>query len=208
MGQEGSKKKKALKLLLASPPIVLMAQFLFALIISISLWSFVQEKEVCGVNRWGVKTLTDPEASKVRLRSIKTTIDSLRSIKPNRKIGATTPRFGAEFYSFQLNCGIREYSNEEDGDIHLILYDLKDTLKTFVAEIPDPKCPAVKDSKYASRYQKARDEFAKYKLPKKKVVKGEYRITGVFFFDKKHGVKGESPNGAEIHPVLTIKKMK
>jgi hypothetical protein len=172
------------------------------------IFPFQQEPEKCGVNRWGVKTLTDVDAKKVNFKSIKTSIDSLRSLKPDRKIGATVPRFGAEFYTFQLNCGIREYSNEEDGDIHLVLFDLKDTTKTFVAEIPDPNCPAVKGTKYAPKFQKCREDFEAYKLPKKKVLKGEYKITGSFFFDKLHNVKGAPPFGGEIHPVLTIKKMK
>ena len=170
--------------------------------------SFIQEPEKCGINRWGVKTLSDPDAVKVKMRPIKTSIDSLRSIKPDRKIGNTTPRFGTEFYTFQIVCGIREYSNEEDGDIHLILFDLKDTLKTFVAEIPDNNCPSVKGTKYALKFQRCREEFEKYKLPKKKVLKGEYKITGTFFFDKIHGVKGAPPFGGELHPVLTIKKIK
>ena len=107
-----------------------------------------QEPEKCGINRWGVKTLTDADAGKVKMKPIKATIDSLHSIKPDRKIGSTVPRFGTEFYTFQIVCGIKEYSNEEDGDIHLILFSLKDTNKTFVAEIPDPNCPSVKGSKY------------------------------------------------------------
>lgn len=167
-----------------------------------------QEAEKCGTNRWGVKTLTDSLASKVKMKPIKTTIDSLRGIQVDRKIGSRTPRFGAEFYSFQIVCGIREYINEEDGDIHLVLYDIKDTNKTFVAEIPDPKCPMVKGSKYESKFKKCREEIEKYKLPKGKIEKGKYELSGIFFYDKLHGVSGAPPNGGELHPLLTIKKLK
>jgi hypothetical protein len=40
------------------------------------------------------------------------------------------------------------------------------------------------------------------------MAKGVYVLTGVFFFDKMHGVKGAPPNGAELHPLLTMKKLK
>lgn len=184
-----------------------MRRILFILVV-LSLFGF-QEAEKCGINRWGVKTLTDVDASKVRMKPIKTTIDSLRSIKVvvDTKIASKTPRFGSEFQTFQIVCGIKEYINEEDGDIHLVLYDLKDTTKSFVAEIPDPNCPAVKGSKYEAKYVKCRTEFEKYKLPKKQVMKGKYQLTGVFFFDKLHGVSGAPPNGAELHPLLSIKKL-
>lgn len=182
---------------------------LFYILLFLSFCGFsFQEKEVCGVNRWGVKTLTDSLASKVRMKPIKTTIDSLRSIKPDRKIGGKVPRFGTEFYTFKITCGIKEFSKEEDGDIHLILYDLKDTNKYFVAEIPDPNCPMVKGSKYVAKFQKCREEVEKWKLPKGKMAKGEYVLTGVFFFDRLHNVSGAAPNGGELHPLLTIKKTK
>jgi len=195
-------------LILLHPFTAVCMQIFIAVIFTSMIFPFQQEPEKCGINRWGEKTLMDSLSSKVKMKPIKTTIDSLRSIKPDRKIGNKTPRFGAEFYTFQIICGISEYSNEEDGDIHLILFDLKDTTKTFIAEIPDPNCPSVKGSKYAGKYQKCRDEFNKYKLPKKKVLKGEYKISGAFFYDKPHGAKGASPNSAELHPVLTIKKVK
>lgn len=184
-----------------------MNKLIYILSFCVFLFGF-QEVEDCGKNRWGVKTLTDANASKVRMKPIKTTIDSLRNIKVTQKIGTNTPRFGTEFYSFQITCGIKEYINEADGDIHLVLYDLKDTSKTFVAEIPDPNCPMVKGSKYESNFKKCRDEVGKWRLPKGKMTNGEYQLTGIFFFDKIHGVSGASTNGGELHPLKSIKKTK
>lgn len=183
--------------------------FYILLFISFCGFSFQEDNiEKCGTNRWSVKVLNDSLAKNVRMKPIKTTIDSLRSIKVDRKIGSKVPRFGAEFYSFQITCGIREYINEEDGDIHLVLYDLKDTNKTFVAEIPDPNCPMVKGSKHEAKFKKCRNEVEKWKLPNGKIAKGSYQLMGVFFYDKLHGVSGAPQNGAELHPLLTIKKIK
>ena len=183
-----------------------MKKLFYILSFCIFLFGF-QEVEDCGKNRWDVKTLTDVNASKVKMKPIKTTIDSLRCVKVINKISANTPRFSTEFYTFQITCGIREYINEADGDIHLVLYDLKDTNKTFVAEIPDPNCKEVKGSKYELKYKQCRDEVEKWKLPKGKIQKGTYRLTGVMFFDKLHGVSGAPQNGGELHPLLSIKQV-
>jgi hypothetical protein len=188
-----------------------MKKFLIPLLATpIFIFSFLpqQEPEKCGINRWDVKTFADVNAKRVNMKPILATIDSLRQIKPTQKYSDNSPRAGAEFYTFQITCGIREYIKEDDGDIHLILYDLKDTVKTFVAELPDPNCPSVKGTKYAPKYQKCRDEFEKYKLPKGRVAKGQYTLSGIFFIDKAHGVKNAPPNSAELHPLLTLKKIK
>lgn len=187
-----------------------MKKFFILLLVSpIFISSFIfQAPEKCGINRWDVKTLCDKMASKVNFKAIPTTIDSLRNIKPVQKYSDKALRAGSELYTFQITCGIREYIKEDDGDIHLVLYDLKDTSKTFVAEIPDSNCPSVIGTKYSNKYQKCRDEFDKYKLPKGKVAIGKYILTGVFFFDKLHGAKGAAPNGGELHPLLIFKKIK
>lgn len=162
-----------------------------------------------GKDRWDVKTLTDVGAKKVKFKPIKTTIDSLRKIVPNQKVGNTTKRFGTEFYTYEIVCKVREYRMEDDGDYHLVLVDVSDTSKTMIGEIPDPSCPSVAKSGKANTFVKVRTFFKDSVAVKKNVTKqGVYKITGVVFFDKKHRQLGLSPNGIELHPILSIKSVK
>ena len=176
--------------------------------ISLSFSTQNSDIDCSGEERWNVKTLTDVDAKKINFKADTVTIDYITKIQPDRKISSKLPRFGIEFKTYVIVCGIREYRREEDGDYHLVLYDLKDTTKTMIGEIPFTFCSSVAASKYAKKFEQSTDYFEeKIRDRKNKTKKGVYKIYGVAFYDKKHNQLGLAPNGIEIHPILSIKKV-
>lgn len=166
-------------------------------------------REPCGGHeRWDVKTLQDTGAHNIKFVPIQSSITNLRNLTHTVKIGNHTPRFGTEFNCYQIDCRIREYRIEDDGDVHLVLVEVKDSTKTMVGEIPDINCQQIRNSKFIKSFAGARQEFETFKLPHYKVKDGIYTITGVCFFDKVHGQLGVAPNGVEIHPIMDIVKQR
>jgi hypothetical protein len=162
----------------------------------------------CGVARWDVKTLTDTKVKNVNFKPKRSSIRKLGEIKVPVTILNNTPRLPAECNTYIITCRITQWRLEEDGDYHLVLVDIKDSTKTMVGEIPDPECEVMADCPKLTEITYARNDFyAKYKLPKHKVEPGTYQVTGVFFFDRKHNQLGMAPNGAELHPIIGIKKL-
>jgi hypothetical protein len=179
------------------------------LLMLFALPSFSLQDSPCGGNeRWDVKTLTDAGASKINFTPDTIAIDSLRKIMPGQKIGNTLPRFGIEFKTYVVKCNIREYRVEDDGDYHLVLVSLTDTTKTMIGEIPNSFCSSVFASPYASKFAETKTYFEQNIILKRnKTKRGVYLIYGIFFYDKIHGQLGVAPNGCELHPILSIKKI-
>lgn len=79
----------------------------------------------------------------------------------------------------------------------------------MIAEIPNLSCDSSSyKNQYRTKFDSALVCFNSYKTKRYKVLSGKYCITGVAFFDKKHGQLGLAQNGIEIHPVLSIKMVK
>lgn len=180
---------------------------IFFILLLVGTYSFQQEP--CGGrDRWDVKNLTDESIGKVNLKPITTTVDSLRKIKPEKKVGDNMGRFGIEFNTYEINCKIREYVKEDDGDYHLVLMDLSDTSKTMIGEIPDPSCPSVAKSKHVKKFSSTRKYFEdNVRLKGRKVKYGIYKIRGVAFYDQPHKQLGVAPNAIELHPIIKMTKL-
>lgn len=168
----------------------------------------------CGVERWAVKTLSDPAAKKVNFNAQYTTIQSLTSEKrpvagkaalPNNRISPL------EYKTFKISALVVGYKLESDRDFHVVLADSAG--RTMVAEIPDPQCDGAKSSDHAADYQAARSALI-HLLGS--AQQGQFKpgnnmaitITGVGFFDAVRGQIGGAPNGVELHPVLSIQQEK
>jgi hypothetical protein len=166
----------------------------------------------CGVDRWAVKTLSDPAAKKVNFVAQYTSVQSLISEKrpvagkaalPNNR---TSP---LEYKTFKMRALVVGYKLESDRDFHVVLADPDDRGRTMVAEIPDPQCDGAKSSDHAAEYQAARSALIHLVGPPEQ---GQFKsgnsvpitITGVGFFDAVRGQIGGAPNGVELHPVLSI----
>jgi hypothetical protein len=81
----------------------------------------------CGSERWLVKTLADPAASKVRFASVKPrTVEDLRHLKAPKNLKPTTPRqTGTERTVFSVKGLLMSMKREDDSDIHLVIADPK-----------------------------------------------------------------------------------
>jgi len=159
----------------------------------------------CGVERWAVKTLTDPGASKVALGTVvASTIADLTGIAA--PINPTDRLAPVETTVYQIKGTLTVAKREADGDFHLVVQDQAGA--TMIVEIPDPGC-ATGSVVYKQLVQVRTAFVAKYGTPGV-YPRPELRpnvpvtVTGVGFFDRIHGQTGVAKNGAELHPVLSL----
>lgn len=158
----------------------------------------------CGVERWTIKTGTDKGAKSINITSsTATTLAKLIALKPPATIPSNSRVKGAETTNWHISVTLVEYKIESDSDYHLVL---KVGRSTMIAEIPSPSCVG-STSPFKVDIKAARAAFDK-KFPN---VSSSWHtanipvvITGVGFFDYKHGQTGVAPNAIEIHPVLKI----
>ncbi|MBC7473982.1 MAG: hypothetical protein H7263_06790 [Candidatus Sericytochromatia bacterium] len=169
----------------------------------------------CGVERWAVKTGTDPDASKINLKSIiPTTVEALNNLSsPDPSTIKNFPRVSpTETTVFTIDATLTQFKGEGDSDYHLVLKDNKGN--TMIGEIPSPDCVGF-DSPFIRDITSARKAFAsKYNVLPALAADGTVnpfqdanvpvRITGVGFFDFPHGQNGLAKNAIELHPVLSI----
>ena len=158
----------------------------------------------CGVERWSVKTGTDPDAGLVDLASPQSnTIATLRSWPAPNPIPANNRVSPYETTVWVINATLTEFKLENDSDIHLVLQDASGL--TMIAEIPAPACVGA-SSPFASGIANARSEFTAVYTPTTsfQTVSVPVKVTGVGMFDFLHGQTGVAPNGIELHPVIDI----
>lgn len=160
----------------------------------------------CGIERVKIKTCSDTDAVRINKKPRKTSIKTLSKKIAPEKVGKNLPRTGIEFKTYIIKAKIIYWKKEEDGDYHLILQDLKDTTLTIIGEIPNPNCNEVKNGIFHKEIESSRKSFDSFKLTRNRIKTGIYTISGVAFFDKKHGQKGTAENGIELHPILSIQK--
>jgi hypothetical protein len=159
----------------------------------------------CGVERWAVKTLTDPGASRINLTAQDSTVLKLGGIAPPRD---PTDRLApTETTVFRLtDVQMTAFKQEADSDIHVAI---KDTAgQTMIAELPSASCDSTAQPTLRSEMTTARNAFVAacgQPTGSYHTITGKATITGVGFFDRIHGQRGVAPNGIELHPVLTFK---
>jgi hypothetical protein len=162
----------------------------------------------CGVERWSVKTGTDPDAAFVDLANPAPGSILLLGLIPPPPDPPGPPAnqrvVPQETTVFTFDATMTLYKFEDDVDYHIVLSD--EFGNTLVSEIPSPACVGV-GSPFASGIASARATFDA-KLHAQtffQTANLPVRVTGVGFFDFKHGQTGVAPNGIEIHPILDIK---
>jgi hypothetical protein len=158
----------------------------------------------CGVERWSVKTGTDPDAGLVNINSATaTTIASLTSLTPPNPLPDNNRVPPTETTVWRLNATLKEFILEGDSDYALILSD--DAGRTMLAEIPLPTCVGA-GSPFAAGIAHARAQFDAVYTPTTSFQPANVpvQITGVGFFDFLEGQAGVATNGIELHPVLDI----
>ena len=159
----------------------------------------------CGVERWAVKTLSDPDRQRVDLQPQPTSIAQLTRLDRPAHLRDNRRARPVETTVFQIDARLIEWRNEPDDDWHLLLADPDDPSRTLIAEIPHPRCPGVCRSGLAEWYAAARDSL--HALLNERRPANEpplLRVSGVGFFDRAHGQTAAAPNQLELHPVLRI----
>lgn len=157
----------------------------------------------CGVERWSVKTGTDPDSGLVNTTSITTaTVATMRGYSPPSTLPSNNRIQPQETTVYSIDATLTEYKLETDSDYHLVIQDGSGS--TMITEITDPACAA--GSPFLSAIQSARSQFdaAFSATGTFKTTSVPVRIRGVGFFDLLHGQTGVAPNGIELHPVLDI----
>ena len=174
--------------------------FLAVLLLVVPTTLFAQ----CGVERWSVKTGTDPDAGLVDLNSAtNTTIANLRSPAAPNPIPANNRVSPWETTQWVLNATLTLYKLESDSEYHLVLQDANGL--TMIVEIPSPSCVGA-GSPFLPGITNARNEFnARFTATTSfQTANIPVQIKGVGMFDFLHGQTGVAPNGIELHPVLDV----
>jgi hypothetical protein len=102
-------------------------------------------------------------------------------------------RLPFERHIYTVTTAVTLVRLEADGDFHLVL---SDGTGTMIAESPEAGCNR---SAFPARIAQMRTARASVRLC------SEARVTGVAFFDFKHGQTGVAPNAIELHPVLAFR---
>ena len=142
----------------------------------------------CGVERWTVKTLQDRPVLIPRKR---TTVAALTSLP--RPVGLPEWRLRFERHVFQVVAPVTLIRPEDDQDLHVVL---RKGRKHMIAEAPAWSC--TRKAKLYRRQQMAR---ARQRVR----ICRRARVTGVAFFDFKHGQTGVAPNAIELHPIVAFR---
>ncbi len=157
----------------------------------------------CGVERWSVKTGTDPDARLVDLRTVvPTNIAHLRALPAPAQPPLDRRVRPVETTVWSLDARLVRYKQEDDSDYHLVLSDAGG--RTMIAEIPAPECVGAA-SPFLPAIRVVRAAFTAAFHPMTasfQHVAVAVHVTGVGFFDFKHGQSGVAPNAIELHPIL------
>jgi hypothetical protein len=158
----------------------------------------------CGVERWAVKTLSDPDRDRVQLQPVTTTIEALVALPRPADLAAVGRAAPVEVTVYHVEARLLWLFAEGDQDYHLVLASPRDTTITMIAEVPDPGCAGACASGFAGVYTQGRDKLLDYLNSAQSEARPLVRISGVGFFDYLHGQRGVAPNGIELHPVLDV----
>jgi hypothetical protein len=156
----------------------------------------------CGIDRWPVKTASDPDASLVSRQVVPTTIAYLRSIPAPRPLPQANRIAPVEQTIYSVTATLTAFKADDDSDYHLVLSDEEG--RTIIAEIPSVGCSS--GGVFGQDIATARSAFdSKLSASSQfKAVAIPVEVRGVGFFDFLQGQRGGAPNGIELHPVTAI----
>lgn len=158
----------------------------------------------CGHVRWAIKTGTDRDASEVTLSDVvPATVEDFSSMSTPAHVPLHHRVKPVEVSVYYVKATLVKYRLQKNGDYRLVVRGLHG--QTMIADIPAPRCVGA-GSPFAPDIAKARREFsARYKATDSFQHAGiPVTLTGVGFFDPRHGRRGVAANAVELHPVLDI----
>ena len=164
----------------------------------------------CGVERWAVKTLSDPAASSVDLvRVVPTTIKALNEMPTHCSGLPNTRAFAEEFILYEVVGRITFVRLEDDRDYHVALADPADGSYSIVTEVTDTACVGAINSPHRDAIGSGRATFLSVLAGRSpsSLVGTTVRVRGVGFFDFNHGQIGRSRNCMELHPLTFVERI-
>ena len=157
----------------------------------------------CGVERWAVKTLSDPDAGTVDLVAKSTTVAGMNLLLAPSLPDDNSTRLPSERQAFRVTATLVKYKLESDQDIHLVLAGGG---KTMIAELPSVHCDVGARARHAMLAARGRLEREYGAASGHWTYVGRSTtLTGVRFFDFQHGQSGVADNAVELHPVFGFK---
>jgi hypothetical protein len=167
--------------------VISCACFALGLAVSAQRAPGAEQRSLCGVDRWTVKTLQD----KRHLLPPRTVTLAYLTRLPAPSVLPST-RLPFEHHVLRVRAAVTLVRSEADGDFHLVL---RDGTAHMIAEAPMAQCTSRATPVRQKQMHAAR---AAVRLCRRAV------ITGVAFFDFDHGQTGVAPNAIELHPILSF----
>jgi hypothetical protein len=184
------------------------------LILAVVIQSHAQQKSLkCGDWRWDVKSLTDKEgAGLLKAKPVIMDFGQLLDATAPRKLDVSNekdkiqPRFTSEKEVVEITAYITSITiTQDDHDFSMVLKSPASGA-TMLAELPNPDCASL--DKFPAQRAQFKKTWKDLSLIMEKISGNskpvKVKITGVRFWDAPTGGRGESPNGLEIHPVLSV----
>lgn len=140
----------------------------------------------CGSERWTVKTLQD----RPKLLPVKDTTIAFLVSRPAPSSLPDT-RLPFERHVYRIRTAVTLVRPEDDSDFQLVLRDAQG--RHMIAEAPLSACAPGASADRRKQMAQARAAVR---------VCARAVLTGVAFFDFKHGQTGVAPNAIELHPIL------
>jgi hypothetical protein len=161
----------------------------------------------CGIERWFVKTLADPDAATVNLSSV--TRISIRDLNalPQHCSGLPERRaFAEEFRVYEVVGKVTYIAHEDDRDYHIALEDPDSPAVSVVTEMADTACIGAASSPHLATLRSVEGMFVSLLAghPPSTLVGTTVRVQGVGFYDFNHNQRGRSANCIELHPIISI----
>jgi hypothetical protein len=145
----------------------------------------------------------DADARSVNQRAVhQTTIFHLRSLPQPGFLPSRSRIRPVETTVWQITGKLVRVKEEQDSDFHLVIADSGG--RTMITEIPAPAC--ISSSPFLASERHVRQVFTADFHPDSSWQRPDVKVTvrGVGYFDYLHGQSGVTPNGIELHPLLSF----
>ena len=162
----------------------------------------------CISGRYAVKNLADSRVELVNPTPIPIALGTLWLRRPPGGLGFFTGRLpNTERQVYTMLVRLVSIQLEADRDIHLVVAEPGHPRRTMITELPSPHCFSVGASPYRAAMIHARRALTRacgaVGRRQRRVV-GTAVVTGVGFWDSRHGQYGVARNGIELHPLLDL----
>jgi hypothetical protein len=107
--------------------------------------------------------------------------------------------------TYSVRARLISFAMEDDSDVHLVIADPRNLRQTMIAEFPSSGCTRGAAASARRKMKRARSALIHAcGRPHNHFtgLLGTAKLTGVGFFDVKHGQRGLAPNGIELHPII------